>query len=146
MNNLNLLLKRIVLTIFLVVCGFIYVIKVNPISNNSNTKISFETFSYIETKISTLSNTKNIIIKEDSFDVSNNMKENTENSNSLKININTCSKNELITLPGIGEKTAENIIKYREENGGFKNISHIKNVKRIGEKTFEKIKNMISVD
>lgn len=62
-----------------------------------------------------------------------------------KININTASKNELKSLPRIGEKTAEAIIKYREEHGGFKSIEEIMNVKRIGPKTFEGLKDKITV-
>lgn len=63
-----------------------------------------------------------------------------------KININTASAAELIALPGIGEKTAEKIIAYRKENGKFKKIEDIQNVKGIAEKKFEKIKNMITVN
>lgn len=60
------------------------------------------------------------------------------------ININTASKEELMNLPSVGEKTAEKIIEYREKNGGFKNIEDIKNIDRIGDKTFEKFKNKIT--
>lgn len=67
-----------------------------------------------------------------------------ENNHSI-ININTASKEELMTLPSVGEKTAEKIIQYREENGNFKNIEDIKNVDRIGDKTFEKFKDKITI-
>lgn len=62
-----------------------------------------------------------------------------------KININTALKEELKTLNGIGDGLAEAIISYREENGGFKTIDDIKNVSRIGDKTFEKFKDKITV-
>jgi len=65
-------------------------------------------------------------------------------SNNL-ISINTATKEELMTLPGVGESKAIAIIKYREENGLFKNIDDIKNVTGIGDKMFEKIKNSITV-
>ena len=52
---------------------------------------------------------------------------------------------ELMKLNGIGESKAENIIKYREENGGFKTIEDIKNVSGIGEAAYEKIKDFITV-
>lgn len=60
-----------------------------------------------------------------------------------KININTADADELIILPGIGEKTAGNIIDYRKENGEFQTPEDIMNVKGIGIKTYEKIKNYI---
>lgn len=60
-----------------------------------------------------------------------------------KININTGSKEELMTLNGIGEKKAESIIQYREENGSFSTIEDIKNISGIGEKTFENLKEEI---
>ena len=62
-----------------------------------------------------------------------------------KININTATEQELESLKGIGPATAKNIILYREEYGGFSSIEEIKNVKRIGDKIFEKIKADICV-
>ena len=70
--------------------------------------------------------------------------DNSKNSKGL-ININTASQKELETLPSIGEVTAANIIEYREKNGGFSNISEIKKVSRIGDKIFERIKDLITV-
>lgn len=61
------------------------------------------------------------------------------------ININSASKDGLMTLNGIGESKAQAIIDYREENGGFKSIEDITNITGIGEKTLEKIKDKISV-
>ncbi len=60
-----------------------------------------------------------------------------------KININTADMDELQQLPGIGEKTAENIIKYIKENGKFTEAEQLLEVKNIGEKTLEKIKPFI---
>ncbi|SUW84237.1 ComEA family DNA-binding protein [Campylobacter hominis] len=60
------------------------------------------------------------------------------------ININTASKEELMTLKGIGETTAEAIIEYRKENK-FTKIEDIKNVKGIGDKKFESIKEDIEI-
>ena len=65
---------------------------------------------------------------------------------STKININTANAKELESLKGIGPATAKNIISYREEYGGFSTIEEIMNVKRIGEKTFAKIQDQISVE
>lgn len=61
------------------------------------------------------------------------------------ININTATKVELETLPGIGEATALKIISYRKEKGKFSKIEDIKNVSGIGDSKFEKIKKYISV-
>ena len=68
-----------------------------------------------------------------------------QNQKEKKININTATEQELESLKGIGPATAKNIIRYREEYGGFSSIEEIKNVKRIGEKIFEKIKADICV-
>lgn len=62
-----------------------------------------------------------------------------------KININTANVNQLTSISGIGESTANKIIEYREKNGKFKNIEEIKNVSGIGEAKYESIKNYICV-
>ena len=74
------------------------------------------------------------------------VKELVSEKKSGKININTATSEELQSLKGIGPSTASSIIAYREEYGGFSSIEEIMNVKRIGEKTFAKIKDRISVD
>lgn len=61
------------------------------------------------------------------------------------LDINTCTKEELMTLPGIGEKTAEKILKYRETSV-FTYVEDIKNVSGIGDKKFEDIKDNIIVN
>ena len=61
------------------------------------------------------------------------------------IDINTASKDELITLPGVGEVIAESIITYREENGGFDTIEEIMEVSGIGDGRFAAIKDLIIV-
>lgn len=69
-------------------------------------------------------------------------------SNSIKsdkININTATAEELDKLPGVGPAKAEDIISYRESNGRFKTIEELKNVKGIGESSFEKIKEKITI-
>lgn len=61
-----------------------------------------------------------------------------------KININKASKEELMTLPNIGEKRANAIIEYRE-NSPFEKIEDIKNVTGIGEKFYQSLKDLITV-
>ena len=61
------------------------------------------------------------------------------------ININKANEKELQELNGIGESLASSIIKYREDNGKFKNIEDLKNVPGIGESKFSNIKEKIKV-
>lgn len=61
------------------------------------------------------------------------------------ININKANEKELQELNGIGESLASSIIKYREDNGKFKNIEDLKNVPGIGDSKFENIKEYIKV-
>lgn len=61
------------------------------------------------------------------------------------VNINTASKEELMSLNYIGEAKAKAIIEYRENNGLFKKLDDLKNVKGIGNALFEKIKNYITI-
>jgi competence protein ComEA len=61
------------------------------------------------------------------------------------ININTASATDLEGLPGIGAKTAQRIVEYRQKNGPFKKVEELMNVRGVGEKNFLKLKNQISV-
>lgn len=69
-----------------------------------------------------------------------------ENTQVEKVNINTADKDTLSeNLTGIGPAIAERIISYRNYYGGFQTINELKNVKGIGDKIFEKIKDNITV-
>ena len=73
------------------------------------------------------------------------MQEESNNSRSSIVNINTANETELEELPGIGASIAGRIIEYRNKNGKFKSIEDIKNVTGIGDSKFEKIKESIRV-
>ena len=66
-------------------------------------------------------------------------------SNDGLVNINTATKEELMTLNGVGESKALLIIEYRENNGGFNAITDIMNIRGIKEGLFNKIKDKIKV-
>ncbi|WP_290761978.1 helix-hairpin-helix domain-containing protein [Anaerostipes sp.] len=70
-----------------------------------------------------------------------------ENGSSLdgRINLNTASKEELMTLSGIGEAKASDIISYREENGSFQKPEDIMKIRGIKQGIYSKIKDMITV-
>jgi competence protein ComEA len=61
------------------------------------------------------------------------------------VNVNTATQTQLESLPGIGAASAKRIIEYRDKNGKFKKIEELMNVKGIGEKSFLKLKPMITV-
>lgn len=65
-------------------------------------------------------------------------------SRSSTVNINTATLEELTSLPGIGESTAQRIIDYRKQNGKFKNIDDLKKVSGIGESKFNNLKEKIT--
>jgi len=62
-----------------------------------------------------------------------------------KVNINEAAVKELAKLPGIGKKKAEAIVAYRADNGKFNSMDDLKKVEGIGKKTFEKIKDQITL-
>jgi len=61
------------------------------------------------------------------------------------ININTATKDELVSLPGIGPAKAQAIVDYRKAHGPFKTVEELKDVKGIGAKRFEKLKPDLAV-
>ena len=119
-------------------------------SQNEVKNIS-ETRKQEENKINDCENNNNKIINDACVDT-NNSKSNSnksnvdsKNTNDKKININTASLDELQKINGVGESKARSIIEHRSENGPFKNIEEILNVKGIGNALFEKIKNNITI-
>lgn len=63
--------------------------------------------------------------------------------NTGKVSLNSATKEELMTLPGIGESKAINIIEYRDTHNGFNSIEEITNVKGVGKSIYEKIKDYL---
>ena len=70
----------------------------------------------------------------------------TESGTDKRININLATKEELMTLPGIGEAKAQSIIAYRNENHGFQSIDDIQQIAGIKEAIYSKVKDLITVD
>lgn len=62
------------------------------------------------------------------------------------VNLNKATKEQLMTLPGIGEAKADMIIQYREKNGSFQKAEDIMKIEGIKEGVFQKIKDLITVD
>ena len=69
----------------------------------------------------------------------------TKGTESVKVNINTAGKEELMTLTGIGEAKADDILKYREEHGSFGSIEELMQINGIKEGVFNKIKDDITI-
>ena len=63
-----------------------------------------------------------------------------------RINLNTATVEELMTLPGIGQSKAESIVSWREENGAFGSVEDIMNITGIKEGVFSRIKDHIKVN
>ncbi len=61
------------------------------------------------------------------------------------VNINTATKDELVSLPGIGPAKAQAILDYRKAHGPFRTVEELKDVKGIGAKRFEKLKPELAV-
>ena len=69
----------------------------------------------------------------------------TEAAPASPVNLNTATIAQLQALPGVGAATAKLIVDHRQKNGGFKKIEELMNIKGIGEKSFLKLKPMVTV-
>jgi competence protein ComEA len=63
-----------------------------------------------------------------------------------KINVNTADAAQLESLPGIGPATAKSILDHREQHGAFKSTEELKDVKGIGDKKYDAIKDLVTVE
>ncbi len=88
---------------------------------------------------------ENDSIKTDNFNDANINNIDSDNTGNEIVYINQATKEELMTISGIGESKANSIIKYREENGPFEKIEDIMNVSGIGKSLYEKIKEFIAI-
>jgi competence protein ComEA len=61
------------------------------------------------------------------------------------VNLNTATVEQLTALPGIGARTAQLIVEHRQKNGPFKKAEDLMNVKGVGEKSFLRLKTLVSV-
>ena len=135
MRKNNKSLKMLLMTIFVVIFGVIYVAFTDQNEEFVESKSGFS----IETSVAETFAVETTAMR-------NEISEQTETVfDNGKININTANEQLLITLPSIGPAIAKSIIEYRNQHGNFTSIEQIKKVKRIGDKTFEKIKNKITV-
>ncbi|WP_153733016.1 helix-hairpin-helix domain-containing protein [Sporosarcina obsidiansis] len=70
----------------------------------------------------------------------------TGSNQTTKVNINTANEMDFQTLPGIGPSKAMAIVKFREEHGVFSQLDGLKQVSGIGDKTFEKLESLITLN
>jgi len=154
--------KRLFFNIFIIILLISFVIY-NAISLDSTKRtietISVEVKGYIKEekvyklmKNSTINDLLSIVDLYDDTDLStislNNVLYNNEvivlkKKETNLISINNASEQELVTLPGVGSSMAKRIIDYRNANGSFNCIEDLMNVKGIGEKKYEKLKEFI---
>ncbi|MBO0927129.1 helix-hairpin-helix domain-containing protein [Staphylococcus sp. 30400_3112M30941] len=68
-----------------------------------------------------------------------------QSNTSVKVNLNTASASELMSVPGVGQTKANAIIEHRNQQGAFQDIEELKKVKGFGSKTFEKLKSYFTI-
>ena len=66
-------------------------------------------------------------------------------SSTPALNLNTATQADLEKLPGVGAATAKLILEYRQKNNGFKKVEELMNIRGIGEKSFLKLKPLVTV-
>lgn len=142
-HEIALIVISLILTAVLVLYNIISVSNLSRITVNessaANVIVSSESVSYTSGALSECSSDAT---EEASADNRSDSRYD-ETQSDLKdeyVNINTADSDELQKLPGIGSVKAEAIIEYRIENGSFRSVDDLINVKGIGEKTLEKLK------
>jgi len=107
----------------------------NTITGTDNYGNSYEKLAFADTIIKKVANYGS---------PSNKPNKKANDMKNTKVNLNTASKVQLMKIPGIGEKTAIKILEYREKHQ-FTNVDDIMNIKGIGKKKFEKMKEFIEI-
>lgn len=121
--------------------------KADTTNVNLSKSLTNEMVIYIPKKEEVTKSTVNdaLVDKSNSVGFVDNESSNETTNNTTKVNINTATLKELITLSGIGESKAQAILEYRTKNGNFKTLEDLKKVSGIGEAAYEKIKDNICI-
>lgn len=114
-----------------------------PLADKNSINLAQKVTDGMQIKVSALSQNQNDKTADNA--ILNEGTNNKSTQNTTMVNINTASKEELDTLPGVGPATADKIIEYRETNGQFNSIEDIKNVRGIGEAKFSKMQSRIQI-
>lgn len=69
----------------------------------------------------------------------------TQSATGTKVELNTATKDQLLQVDGIGDKKADKIIEYRKQHGPFKNLTELKDISGIGDKTYQKLKEHLTL-
>lgn len=112
---------------------------------NHAQKLQDEMVIYVPQKGEEVEPILSVATTETAISVQSTQGDSTSTAKSDLVNINTADETLLTTLNGVGPAKAKAIIAYRTENGPFKSIEDLKNVTGIGEKTFEALKDLITV-
>lgn len=127
--------------IILIISGWTYLFFTkDKVVDNS---VANEELGILKARVNELKTQVETISKEEKVAGEQTEKEDTVDG---KININTATSQELQVISGIGPARAEDIINYRESNGGFAAISEIQNIKGIGPATFQKMQDQITIE
>ena len=121
--------------------------KADTTNVNLSKSLTNEMVIYIPKKEEVTKSTVNdaLVDKSNSVGFVDNESSNETTNTTTKVNINTATLKELITLSGIGESKAQAILEYRTKNGNFKTLEDLKKVSGIGEAAYEKIKDNICI-
>ena len=121
--------------------------KADTTNINLSKSLTNEMVIYIPKKEEVTKSTVNdaLVDKSNSVGFIDNESSNETTNTITKVNINTATLKDLITLNGIGESKAQAILEYRTKNGNFKTLEDLKKVSGIGEAAYEKIKDNICI-